>query len=193
MAKADIRIYKLAFIVIIFAINYYANNSLNIFLFDLRNNWYTGNVVWNISDPSIKNETSLNHNETLMVFIEENYTTHGGKQSLVQASVNTFIKKITDIFEVRPLEIEELNTLSEDQTESVSEVIVKNNAEYTQMFSWMFDTGTENVTSSADLNITGDNIFVYIASNYSDTGVFKTKATINSSTYEDNQSGVIVS
>jgi YD repeat-containing protein len=169
------------------------NTTKSIFLFDLRNNWYNGSVTWNISEPDVKNETPLQHNETLMVFIEENFTSHGGKTSLVQASVNTFIKKITDLFEVRPLEIEELNTLSEDQTESVSEVVVKNNAEYTQMFSWMFDTGIENVTSTNDLNITGNNIFVYIASNYSNTGVFKTKATVNSSTYEDNQSGVIIS
>ncbi|MCK4589629.1 MAG: hypothetical protein KAT77_04240 [Nanoarchaeota archaeon] len=74
------------------------------FWFDLRNNWYSGDVVWNLSDPDLSNSTNLNYNETIFVAIESNYS-RGSKQPELTASISSFIDRVTDFFEIRPLEI----------------------------------------------------------------------------------------
>ena len=50
------------------------NYTTNILMFNVVNNWYTGLVTWNISDPLLSNKTTLNNNETILVIIENNYT-----------------------------------------------------------------------------------------------------------------------
>ena len=111
--------------------------------------------------------------------------------SNVTSSISSFVDKISDMFDIKPLQVSELNTLSESQTNTVNELVVKNNLNQTLFFNWQFQTGEENLTSTL-LNSTGGNVFVYIASNYSDAGVFRTRAIVNSSSYTDNQTGVVV-
>jgi hypothetical protein len=166
------------------------NETTNILLFDVRNNWLDGIVYWNVSDPSLINSTNLRNNETVLVVIENNYT-QGSKQTEVNARVSEFVAQITDIFSVKPLEIESLSTLSEGQN-AVSEIVVKNNLNSPQYFTWTYNSGQQNLSLSLT-NITEDNLFVFIETNYSSEGVFKTLAIVNSSTYYDNRTGVVVS
>ncbi|MEK6904783.1 MAG: hypothetical protein AABX24_00095 [Nanoarchaeota archaeon] len=56
--------------------------------------------------------------------------------------------------------------------------------------------GQKNTQITAQVSLFTDmvsDVFVYIASNYSTSGVYKTKATINSSSFSDNETGVIIS
>ena len=85
-----------------------------------------------------------------------------------------------------------METLSEGSYEAVTEIVVQNNLNKTQEFSWDFETGEENVTST-NIDILNDNLFVFIQSNYSEEGVYRTTATINSSDYNDTKKGVVVS
>ncbi len=120
------------------------------------------------------------------------YTASGQKNPQITAQVGSFTDRVSSVFELRPSEIDVMNTVSEE-TNAVTELVVKNNLNQTQYFSWIFDTGFQNRSSSQPLNITMNNIFAYIASNYSTSGAYKTKATINRSSFGDNETGVIVS
>ncbi|MDP3698191.1 MAG: hypothetical protein Q8R47_01250 [Nanoarchaeota archaeon] len=162
------------------------------YTFYLRNKWKSGNITWNMSDPSTSAITTVAYNQTLKVEVDYNYTTQGMKKVVLTAQISSFMDKVTDNFEIRPLKIDKLNTLAEGLGTSVTELVVRNNLNQTQYFSWIFNSGTQNLTSSQILNLTTNNIFVYIASNYSTAGVYKTNVMINSSTYRDNQTGVIV-
>jgi len=97
----------------------------------------------------------------------------------------------SDIFELRPIEIESFQTLS-DGLNSVSELVVSNNMNGMQQFSWLFGSVTENISSDSQINISSDNVFIFIASNYSDAGAYKTTAFINTTSAEDSQSGVVI-
>ncbi len=130
-------------------------------------------------------------NESIIAIIEENYS-QGNKQPEISAFVSSFIDKVKDFFEIRPLEVSSLTTLSEGSN-AVTEMIVKNNLDSSQQFDWIFNTGTENITSDNITTISTDDIFIYIESDYANEGVHKTIATINSSSYKDNQSGVVIS
>ncbi|MEK6905208.1 MAG: hypothetical protein AABX24_02290, partial [Nanoarchaeota archaeon] len=80
------------------------------------------------------------YNQTTKVNVNHNYTTQGTKNVVVTAQISSFTDRVTDKFEIRPLKIYTLNTLSEG-TNAVTELVIRNNANYTQYFSWIFDTG----------------------------------------------------
>jgi len=167
------------------------NYTTNILMFDVVNNWRTGYVNWSIGEPNIKNSTYLNNNETLMVFVENNYTTQGNRQPEINATTSTYIDRIKEFFEIKPIKISSLLTLKENLTNSVSELVIKNNLNTSQTTSWAFNTGITNVTNSATLN-SSESIFIYIASNYTTSSVYKTTAFTNTSTYNDTESGVVL-
>ncbi len=168
------------------------NGTEKIITFYVRNNWHSGEVTWTLNNPAFTNSTYLEYNQTAKVVINRNYTTQGSNKLEIAVSIDSFEDKVSDSFDVRPLELEELNTLSESQSNCVSEMVVKNNLGSLQFFSWRFNTGVANLTNSQTLNVTGSNVFIYIASNYSSDGVYRTEAKINSTSYNDTQKGVIV-
>jgi len=161
------------------------------YVFYIKNNWFAGDVTWTLNDPVLTNTTSMAHNQTVRFSVSHNYITQGPKHILLTAQVSTFIDTVTDYFEVRPLEVSAVNTLSESQAQTVNELVVKNNLNHTLFFNWQFQTGQENLTSTL-LNSTNGTVLVYVASNYSTAGVFRTTAIVNSSSYTDNQTGVVV-
>ncbi len=161
------------------------------YVFYIKNNWFAGDVTWTLNDPVTTNTTSMAHNETVRFSISHNYTTQGPKHILLTAQVSTFIDTVTDYFDVKPLQVSELNTLSESQASTINELVVKNNLNHTLFFNWQFQTGQENLTSTL-LNSTNGTTLIYIATNYSAAGVFRTTAIVNSSSYNDNQTGVVV-
>lgn len=168
------------------------NHTINIISFDVVNNWHSGEVNWSLNEPNLANTTDLDTNETLMVFVEEDSSVQGNNKAEVTAQVSSFVDHVKNAFEIRPLKIESLLTLSEGSNQGVSEFVVTNNLNSTQIFGWQFDTGTENVSSNDSVIITSENLFIYIASNYTSAGVYPTTAIVNSSQYNDSQSGVVI-
>ena len=96
-----------------------------------------------------------------------------------------------EFFEIRPIKVASLLTLSENRTNSVSELVIKNNLNTSQSLTWNFNTGVANVTNSTTLNAS-ESIFVFIASNYTASSVYKTIAFVNTTTYNDSENGVIL-
>ncbi len=168
------------------------NKTHEQFTFQVRNNWKSGNVVVTMTNPAYSNTSFINYNQTLKYTVVTNFTSQGQKTPQITAQVSSFTDKVNDLFKLKPIEINEMNTLAENQLNSVTELIVKNNLNQSQIFSWILNTGQSNLTSSQNISINTSNIFVYIASNYTSTGVFRTKAIVNSSQFSDNQSGVVV-
>jgi hypothetical protein len=167
------------------------NYTTNVLMFDVLNNWNNGYVNWSISEPNIKNSTYLNNNESILVFIENNYTIQGNRQPEINVTTSTYVDRIREFFEIKPIKISNLLTLSENKSGSVSELIVKNNLNNTQSFTWKFDTGITNVTNGTYLNAS-ESIFVYIASNYTTSKIYQTTALVNTTAYNDTENGVIL-
>ena len=171
--------------------NRHSSGTDQIFSFDVRNNWNPSVVVWNISGV-LSNSSSLDNDELLMVIVENNYTVQGKKQAIITARSSSYEDTITDYFLIQPLLIQSLITLSEDDSEAVSELIVENTINNTQQFSWRLDTQEENITSNL-INVS-DNIFVYIGSEYNDEGVYNIRLNINNTNYNDSEKrGVVIS
>ena len=126
-----------------------------------------------------------------MVFIESNYSTQGNRQPEINVTTSTYIDRIREFFEIRPIKITGLMTLKENQSNSVSELTIKNNLNTTQATSWTFNTGVLNVSNSTSLNAS-ESILVYIASNYTTAGIYKTNALVNTSVYNDTETGIIL-
>jgi len=169
------------------------NSTKDIIMFDVRNNWYAGNVVWELNNPSITNTTYLDNDETVFVFIANNYTAEQGYNKVeVNATISSFVDYLRRNIETRPLKILSLQTLSEGLT-AVSELVVRNNLNLSQQFSWKFNSGVQNISSNDVIDVLGEDVFVFIESNYSDEDVHKTRALINSSNYNDSETGVIIS
>jgi len=167
------------------------NYTTNILFFDVVNNWNPGYVNWSIGEPNIQNSTYLGNNQSIMVFIEYNYTTQGNRQPEINVTTATYVDRIREFFEIRPVKITGLLTLKENQSSSVSELVIKNNMNTSQSLSWMFNTGIQNVSNSTSLNAS-ESILVYIASNYTTAGIYKTNALVNTSVYNDTENGVIL-
>ena len=96
------------------------------YTFLVRNNWKSGNVTITMSDPSYTNISSINFNQTLKYTVTTNYTSQGQKNPRITAQVSSFTDRVTGLFNLKPLEINEMNTLSEG-TNAVTELVVKNN------------------------------------------------------------------
>ncbi len=170
------------------------NSTRKIFFFDVKNNWVNGTSIrWNITDPALNGTASLALNSSLMVMIEHNYTTQGVKAPVISAAALTAWDTVYDYFTIKPIELWQLNTLSDSQLGAVVELVIKNNMNHSQNFSWRFDSGVENITSTQNIQLQNSSpIFVYIGFNYSTAGVYGTNAVVNSSIFSDNQSGVVV-
>jgi len=169
------------------------NYTTNILFFDVVNNWNAGYVNWSIGEPNIKNSTYLNNNESILIFIENNYTTQGNRQPEINVTTSTYIDRIREFFEIRPIKISSLLTLKENQSNSISELVIKNNLNNSQSLSWTFNTGIQNITSNQTIILnSSESILVYVASNYTTSMVYMTNAFVNTTTYNDTEQGIIL-
>jgi hypothetical protein len=169
------------------------NYTTYVMLFDIYNNWYSGYVNWSIGEPNIVNSTYLNSNESLMIFIENNYSTQGYEQPEINATVSSYVERIKEFFEIRPIKILNLLTLTENLSNSVSELDLINNLNSPQNISWLYNSGVQNITSNQNIALnSSETIFVYIASNYTYSDIYQSNAYVNSSSYNDTKYGVIV-
>jgi len=169
-----------------------SNTTKRILLFDIRNRWQEGNVSWNISEPALSQNNFIGNNKTIMVMIEQNYTSQGDKEPSIQTRVSSYVDVIKDFFEVRPIQIRSLSTLEEGTT-TVSEMVVQNTLNQTQTFSWQFDSGKDNLSSTQPISLNTSSIFVYIASNHTSNNVWRTFARVNTTLANDTARGVVVS
>lgn len=55
----------------------------------------------------------------------------------------------------------------------------------TQQFRWNINTGAANITANNLTNITSTDVLIYVETNYTQSGVFKTNAFVNTSSYND--------
>jgi len=168
------------------------NYTTNILFFDVVNNWNSGYVNWSISTPSIKNSTYLLNNDSIMVFVEYQYP-QGTMRPEINVTTSTYVDRIRECFSVRPLEMMSLLALTESKNNSVSEFVVKNNLNSTQIISWRFHDGLKFIYSNQTLPLNAsESILVFIATNYSDSNVYETYAYANTSAYFSATTSVIL-
>jgi len=165
--------------------------SAEVIMFDVVNNWQRGFVNWSLSDPSISNSSNLSTGEGVAVIIENNYTSQGWVKPNVDAKASTVTDIIRDLFENRPLGLFRFEALALTSAKGVFEIVARNDIGNLMNLSWRLNTGRENVSSNLSLNIS-DDVFIIVESNYTSTGVYKTNASINSTSYNDSQGGVVV-
>lgn len=159
------------------------NNYTNqILLFEVKNNWKSGNVSWNLTNPDINATMNISNDESVAVIIENAYTTQGDNKAEITAQASNYKDLLTDFFEVRPLQISSFEAL----TSSVFEIHATNNLNSTQFFNWQVD----NISSTNTLNLTGDDAYIIVENSYP-IGVRNVVAGINSTSYSDNQGEVI--
>lgn len=159
-----------------------------VLLFEVKNNWYAGNVSWNVSDPALGDTVYLGSNESVLVFVGANYL-EGVHTPQIISWTDTYVDSLSDYFEVRPLDVVSLSVLAEGSS-AVSEAVVANHLDEPQVFDWGFGDGVTNVSGSG-LNVS-DDVMLFIGTNYSSQGVYVTSFFVNSSSYADSASGVIV-
>jgi hypothetical protein len=165
--------------------NTYSDYSIR---FNLVNYWYSGIVDWNISDPLTLNQSTVPGNKNILV---ENTYSQGTKKPLLLAYLLGYTSAVKDYFEVRPLKIESYSVLEESHESTVSELVILNNQDNNQTFTWKLDTGEKNITNTT---IVTDDIFIFVESNYTNKGVHRTEARVNSTSYADTEDkGVVIS
>jgi len=165
--------------------------SVEVIMFDVVNNWRSGFVNWSLLDPAISNRTNLSTGEGIAVIIESNYTTQGWVKPNVDAKASSFTDVVRDLFENRPLGLARFEALALSSSKGVFELFARNDLGSLMNLSWRLNTGQVNVSSNLSLNIS-DDVFVIVESNYTTAGVYKINASINSSSYNDSQGGVVV-
>ena len=118
-------------------------------------------------------------NQTLLPFFR--------KEVEIRGVVTKIIRNLDN-----KIEINNFNTLSEGNN-TINELLIRNNLLTDQFFLWKFNSGKQNITSLNATNLTSlSNVFVYVATNYSTSGVYRTEASVNSSSYNDTEQEVAV-
>ncbi len=148
------------------------NNIINMMLY---NYWYPGTIYFNISE--VDNSTT----ENILKYNKE----VSKDRVEVSAFTSSYVDKLISVYLGNPFQVS-LLTLHEGEI-VVNELIVDN--DQGQLIDWQFNTGVENVFSTNSVN---DSVMVFIESNYSIDGVYKTVATVNSSSNSNNVTGVVV-
>jgi YD repeat-containing protein len=174
-------------------LNIVKNGTTRIFNFLIQNDWYNLTMKWNITDPSLENSTSLDNNESLIVVIEEDYS-QGKKQPLVQVFNSSYLEDIElDVFTIKQIGINEFQILHEEDKKAVSSALVINNIAPLNA-SWILDNSQDVINSTQNLELnTSESAFVVIESNFTESGIYPLNFKINSSTYNDNETGVTIS
>ncbi len=169
------------------------NTTRKIISFIITNQWPQNlSTSWNITDPSLKNTTSLMQNDTLMVLLETNYTTEGKKEPSVNVYSSGLLTTLNDWFNIYIVEMLDLQVLKEGIGSTISEITARSDTG-NNTISWQLDTGYENLTSSQTISINEtDRLLIFVEHNYSSSGIYKTNASVNTSSNQDHASGVVV-
>lgn len=162
-------------------------------MFDVYNEWPEELTVgWNISDLGISNASNLSQSEFIMVMIEENYTSQGLKEPQIKAYSGSFITSFMDSFRIYIVELFDLQVLKQGIESTVTELFVRSNDE-NRRIDWKYDSGEEVINSNITTDLNDTDVLILIESNYSGEGVYPVNASINSSQFNDEYSGVVIS
>jgi hypothetical protein len=121
------------------------------------------------------------------VFVQHNYS-QGDKQPLFSAASAGLSTSLRESFSVRGLALTRLLTLTEGST-STAEMMVWNYLSTPTNVTWNYDTGAQNISNTSAVN---QSLLIFLQTNYSSSAVYRTQGRINSSSYRDNQSGVVI-
>lgn len=174
-------------------INFVKNGTTRIFNFIIQNDWINLTAYWNVSNPALTNTLNLSQNESLIVVIEEDFS-QGNKEATIKVFNGTLQEdSLLEVFKVRQIAIDSLQTLHESDKKAVISSVVKNNINPLNL-SWRLNNSQEIITSTQNIEInTSEQVIVVIESNFTSSGIYPLTLLINSSTYNDNQTGVAVS
>ena len=173
------------------------NDTKRFITFSLFNYWNENITAnYNLSDPVVHNATTLGYNQSVMVIIEENYTSQGKKEPNIQVyttdSSENFTSSISDWFNIYLIEMLDLQVLRELQTSTISEIIARSNTG-NRTFSWSFNTGEEVITSDEQISLNdSDSAFIFIENDYTLAAIHLLNASINTTTNQDSKTGVAV-
>src|SRR3989338_1610274 len=174
-------------------LNQIKNGTTRIFTFLVHNDWANLSAYWNFTNPVVANTLNLSQNESLIVVIEENYG-----QGQKDISINTFNSSRLedfelDTFKIKHIGINSLQTLHENSSRAVIGAFIVNNVQARNM-SWQLNNSQQLITSSQNLELNiSQQAIVVIESNFSSSGIYPLTFSINSSTLNDNATGVTVS
>lgn len=188
--QEDIRLFSLG---IEDFLNIVKNGTTRIFNFLVKNDWIDVTATWNISDPGLENIVNLTNNESLIVVIEENFK-QGKKDAVIKVFNSTFLEDtLIEIFTIKEIGINEFETLYQNDSWAITSALVVNNIEKLNL-SWKLNNTQELLISNKNLELNTSQIaFVVIESNFSESGVYPLTFMINSSSLNDNETGVAVS
>ena len=174
-------------------INFVKNGTTRIFNFIIKNDWVNLTAYWNISSPALTNTLNLSQNESLIVVIEEDFS-QGNKEVNIKVFNQTLQEDaLIEVFKIRQISIESLQTLHESDKKSVVSSTIKNNINPLNL-SWKLNNTEALITSTQNIELnTSEQIIVVIESNFSASGIYPLLFKINSSIYNDNQTGVAIS
>lgn len=173
-------------------INYVKNGTTRIFNFIIKNDWSALTTYWNFTSPALNHTINLSQNESLIVVIEENYA-QGQKDITVGVFNNTFLEDTElDVFKIRHIGINKLEILHENTSRAVVASFVVNNIQKLNL-SWRLNNSQQLLTSTQNLELnTSEQGIIVIESNFSSSGIYPLNLRINSSTMNDNTTGVAV-
>ncbi len=173
--------------------NYFrtSDSVTNVYAFDVLNQWYAGQVDWSVTNPSINNNTNLGYNKSVMVFIEEDYSSEGLQVTNVSATRLSYKDNVSDQYEIRPIEIGSLEVTDVTGYIATLNVFIVNNDDSTQYFNLNITGGLVN-QSESELFTVSDNTTIPVSITVPSSGVYRVWANINTSGYTDNQSTEVI-
>jgi len=170
------------------------NATTRVFNFIVHNeNSLNTSARWNITDLGLESSTFLDENESVIVVIEENYV-QGKKSPTIRVFNNTRNEGfLTDVFTIKQIEIVSFETLFESNTSAITSSLIQSNAEGTSI-AWQLNNSESLISSNQNIDLNAsDSAIVIIESNFSESGVFPLHFYINSSQFNDNETGVAIS
>jgi hypothetical protein len=124
-------------------------------------------------------------------FFAKNYSSQGTKQPTITATNGTLTDTFKDHFAIEMLKVN-YYTLKESLTDTISQLVVRNNVEDTT-FSWQVETPNDIITSSSPVSILqNEEIVINITSNYTVSNIANVTAFVSESRFNDTSSGVVI-
>ena len=170
------------------------NATARIFDFIIYNeNDLNTTTKWNSSVPILENTTWLDGEESLIVVIEEDFG-QGNKQVNIKVFNGTLQDdRLLDIFKIRQIEISQFQTMHQEPSRTVVASTIKNNINPLNI-SWSLDNSQSLITPNQTIELnTSEQVIVVVESSFNSEGIYPLTFGINSSSYNDNATGVAIS
>jgi len=170
------------------------NATTRIFDFIITNrNSINTTAFFNISQPVLNYTMNLTSNESLIVIVEQDFS-QGDKTMNVKVFNRTLQEdNLIEVFKIRQIQISKLETLFESTSRNIVSAQIVDNTQPLNI-GWKLNNTETVINSTLNLSLsTSQSALVIIESNFSSSGIYPLNFVINSSTYNDNATGVAVS